>query len=149
MHELAQKLIASTTPPPPPSDPAVSPPVIDPERWEDFPAFREIFLVMFPDARANDAMRRFGHLLYEMVIETWGQWPDHPAGIFPTELRAAVADMRHMQGALSSWCGPGFSNTSEYEIRLAGVGAHVAQGIAKLADRLEAELNSWQEGPAS
>jgi hypothetical protein len=149
MHELARKSIAAPPVPPPPDGPAVSPPVIDPDRWEDFPVFREIFLVMFTDARANDAMRRFGLLQYEMAIETWGQWPDHREGIFPAELRAAVADMRHMQGALSSWCGPGFSNTSEYEIRLAGVGAHVAQGIAKLADRLEVELDSWQEGPAS
>jgi hypothetical protein len=54
--------------------------------------------------------------------------------------------MRHLQGALSSWCEPAFSNTDEYEIHLAEVGAHVAQGIAKLADRLEEELNFWQGG---
>jgi hypothetical protein len=149
MLELSKSTAATPPSPPSPPDRAVSPPVIAPDRWEDFPCFREIFLVMFTDARANDAMRRFGHLQYEMVIETWGQWPDHREGIFPAELRAAVADLRHVQGALSSWCGPAFSNTSEYEIRLAGVGAHVAQEIAKLADRLEAELNSWQERPAS
>ena len=149
MHELAQKLIASTTPPPPPAGPVASPPVILPEHFEDFPAFREVFLVLFPDAKANAAMRSFGLLLYEMVIETWGTWPSHPEGIFPAELRAAVADLRHVQGALAEWCGPAFSASSEYEIRLAGVGASVSRGIAKLADRLETELGSWQEGPAS
>ncbi|MFY9825530.1 MAG: hypothetical protein WAM82_29420, partial [Thermoanaerobaculia bacterium] len=71
------KLPKSTPSPPPLDGPAVSPPVIEPERFEDFPAFREVFLVLFPDARANDAMRRFGLLLYEMVIETWGTWPSH------------------------------------------------------------------------
>ena len=148
MHELAQK---STAPPVPfpPAGPAVSPPVIDPEHFEDFPAFREVFLVFFPDARANDAMRRFGLLLYEMVLETWGTWPHHPEGIFPAELRAAVADLRHVQGAMAEWCGPTFSPASEYEVRLAGVGTSVAQGIAKIADRLEVELNAWREGPAS
>ena len=143
MRELAQKSIAALPTPPPPDGPAVSPPVIDPERWEDFPCFREIFLVMFTDARANDAMRRFGLLQYEMAIETWGQWPDHREGIFPAELRAAVADMRHVQGAMSSWCGPGFSNTGEYEIRLAEVGKAVALAVGELADRLETELDSW------
>ncbi|HEV7786295.1 MAG TPA: hypothetical protein VGQ28_13205 [Thermoanaerobaculia bacterium] len=105
--------------------------------------FRETFLVYFPDAKANAAMRSFGSLLFEMVLETWGQWPNHPEGIFPTELRAAVADMRHLQGALSSWCGPAFSNTSEYEIRLAEVGKAMALAIGELADRLETELDSW------
>ena len=150
MHELVRKSIAASPPSPPaPPDSAVSPPVIDPEHFEDFPAFREVFLVFFPDRRANDAMRRFGLLLYEMVIETWGTWPSHREGIFPAELRAAVADLRHVQGALAEWCGPALSSSSQREIRLAGVGAHVAQGIAKLTDRLEVELNSWQEGPAS
>ena len=145
------ELSKSTAPPtpPPPDDPAISPPVIDPERWEDFPAFRETFLVYFPQARANGRIRGFGDLLFEMVIETWGQWPDHPEGIFPAELTAAVADMRHLQGAMASWCGPAFTGSSEHEIRLAAVGAQVARELAKLADRLETELGSWQEGPAS
>ncbi|HEV7509209.1 MAG TPA: hypothetical protein VGS07_30315 [Thermoanaerobaculia bacterium] len=106
MPELTQQC----TPPPSPPEHAVSPPVIDPERWEDFPCFREIFLVMFTDARANEAMRRFGHLQYEMVIETWGQWPDHREGIFPAEMRAAVADLRHVQRHLRyvlEWAGGG------------------------------------------
>ena len=46
MHELARKSIPPTPPPSSPPDRAVSPPVIDPDRWEDFPVFREIFLVM-------------------------------------------------------------------------------------------------------
>jgi hypothetical protein len=149
MQELSKSTAATPPSPPAPPESAVSPPVIDPEHFEDFPAFREVFLVLFPDRRANAAMRGFGLLLYEMVIETWGTWPSHREGIFPAELRAAVADLRHVQGALAEWCGPGFSASSEYETRLAGVGASVSRGIAKLADRLEIELGSWQEGPAS
>ncbi|MFY9821616.1 MAG: hypothetical protein WAM82_09540 [Thermoanaerobaculia bacterium] len=147
MHELS-KSTPSSPPPSPPPERAVSPPVIPPDRWEDFPCFREIFLVMFTDPRANAAMRAFGHLQYEMVIETWGQWPDHREGIFPNELRAAVADMRHLQGAVSSWCGPAFTGSSEYEVRLAGVGASIALAVGELADRLEVELNSWQGKPS-
>jgi hypothetical protein len=103
---------------------------------------------MFTDARANAAMRAFGDLQYEMVIETWGQWPNHREGIFPAELRAAVADLRHVQGALASWCGPAFSNTSEYEIRLAEVGKAMALAVGELADRLETELDSWLGRPS-
>ena len=79
MHELARKSIRKFTPPPSPySDGApVSPPVIDPERFEDFMVFRETFMVFFPDRRANGEMRGFARLLFEMVIETWGGWPDH------------------------------------------------------------------------
>jgi len=149
MLELSKSTAAIPPSPPTPPDSAVSPPVIDPEHWEDFPAFRETFLVYFPQARANGRIRGFGDLLFEMVIETWGQWPDHPEGIFPAELTAAVADMRHLQGAMASWCGPAFSSSSEHEIRLAAAGAHVSGEIGKLADRLETELRSWQEGSAS
>jgi len=148
MHELAQKSNPPTPPPSPPAGLAVSPPIIKPERFEDFMTFRETFLVYFPDAKANGRMRGFGHLLFEMVLETWGQWPDHPEGIFPNELRAAVADMRHVQGAMSSWCGPAFSGSSEYEIRLSRVGADVALAIGELAGRLEVELDSWQGRPS-
>ena len=137
-----------SSPPPTLDGPAVSPPVIDPERFEDFMTFRETFCVYFPDAKANAQLRGFGHLLFEMVLETWGQWPDHREGIFPNELRAAVADMRHLQGAMSSWCGPAFSRSSEYETRLAGVGADVALAIGELAGRLETELDSWLGRPS-
>jgi hypothetical protein len=141
MLELSQST-APPAPPPPPDESAVSPPVIHPDRWEDFPAFRETFLVYFPQARANARIRGFGDLLFEMAIETWGQWPSHPEGIFPAELTAAVADMRHLQGAMASWCGPAFSSSSEQDIRLAAVGADVSREIAKLADLLEAELRN-------
>jgi hypothetical protein len=144
MHELTQKSIPPTPPPSSPPDRAVSPPIINPERFEDFMAFRETFLVYFPDAKANARIRGFGDLLFEMVLETWEHWPDHSEGIFPAELRAAVADMRHLQGAMSSWCGLAFTGSTEYEIRLAGVGASIALAIGELADRLEVELNSWQ-----
>jgi hypothetical protein len=149
MPDLARKSTPPPVSPPSPPDLAVSPPVIDPDRFEDFMAFRETFLVYFPDARANAAMRGFGNLLFEMVLEAWGQWPDHPEGIFHNELRAAVADMRHLQGAMSSWCGPAFTGSSEHEVRLARVGADVALAIGELAGTLEVELNSWLDGLAS
>ncbi len=148
MHELAKKSTAAPTPPPP-SGPAVSPPVIRPEEFEDYPAFREVFLLLFTDARANAAMRGFGRVLHELVLEFWGYWPPHPEGLFPAELRAAVADLRQVQGCLQEWTGPACPVDTEHERRLAGVGADVAMAIGELAARLEVELNSWREGGVS
>src|SRR4051812_14944165 len=148
MQELSKSTAATPPSPPSPPEKAVSPPVIDPEQFEDFMVFRETFMVFFPDRRANGEMRGFARLLFEMVIETWGGWPDHPEGIFPAELRAAVADMRHLQGAMANWCGPAFTASGEYETRLAGVGASIALAVGELADRLEVELDSWQGKPS-
>jgi hypothetical protein len=148
MHELAQQSTAASNPPPP-SGPAVSPPTIRPEDFEEYPAFREVFLVMFTDARANAAMRGFGMLLHELVLEFWGHWPNHPEGLFSAEMRSAVADLRCVQGALQEWTGPGNPVDTEHERRIAEVAAEVARGIGKLATRLEVELDSWQGGATS
>jgi hypothetical protein len=145
-------LAAQSTPPstpPAPSGPAVSPPVIRPEEFEDYPAFRETFLLFFSDVKANTTMRSFGLLFHELVLEFWGHWPAHREGMFPAELRAAVADLRHVQGCLQEWTGPACTVDSEYERRLSEVGADVARGIAKLTDRLEVELDSWFGGVSS
>jgi len=51
----------------PPPVPAL-PPRIDPNRWEDFPTFRESFLFFVSDPRANITLRAFGRLLHELVL---------------------------------------------------------------------------------
>ena len=106
-------------------------------------------MLYFPEAKANGTMRSFGLLLHELVLNFWGYWPSHREGMFPAELRAAVADLRHVQGCLQEWTGPSCPVNSEYERRLSEVGADVARGIGKLADRLETELDSWLDGTAS
>jgi len=126
----------------PPEAPPAIPPIIDPARFEDYPAFRETFLLFFTDPTANAAMRAFGLLLHELVLEFWGYWPSHPQGIFPASLRAAVADLRHVQGSLQEWTGPAFALEDPFEIRLARVGAELAEELGELADRLETELGT-------
>jgi hypothetical protein len=91
----------STAPPEQPASPAaVSPPAIDPEKWEDFPTFRETFLRWFTKPEANVAMRAFGLLLHEMMLEWNGSQPDEPGGYIRHDLRAALADLRHVEGFL-------------------------------------------------
>jgi len=137
--------LAKSIPPPessPPSGPGISPPVLRPEEFEDYPAFRETFLLYFTDPGANATLRSFGRLLHELVLEFWGMWPSHPEGIFLAELRAAVADLRHVQGSLQEWTGPAFTLEGAAEVRLAQLGAEVAVELGELADRLERELGT-------
>ena len=101
-------------PMPPPEDdgdepPPAIPPVIDPQHFEDFPTFRETFLLYVTDPAANAALRGFGKLLFDGILAVWGDWPDHPEGLFRASLRAAIADLRHVQGALLEWTGESFS----------------------------------------
>jgi hypothetical protein len=133
---------ASTPPDEFPPVPAM-PPRIDPSRFEDFPAFRESFLICVSDPRANNTLRAFGKLLHELVLGAWRDWPVQREGIFRASLRAAVADLRHVQGSLAENTGPD-SVAEPDEAHLAKIGAHVARGLEVLADRLELELNSWQ-----
>lgn len=141
--------LAKSIPPPKPSSPSgpsVSPPTLRPEEFEDYPAFRETFLLFFTDPGANATLRSFGRLLHEFVLEFWGMWPLHSEGLFPAELRAAAADLRHIQGALEEWTGPTFSLEGAREVSLAQVGAEVAVALGELADRLESALDAGQEG---
>jgi hypothetical protein len=119
------------------------PPRIDPDRFEDFPTFRETFLLCVSDPRANITLRAFGRLLHELVLGAWEDWPVQREGIFRASLRATVADLRHAQGSLAESTGPDTVAEPE-EAHLAEIGAHVARDLGALADRLEVDLNSWQ-----
>jgi hypothetical protein len=115
MPELVQESTPPPAPPPlppgrrpplpPPEDgddpPPAIPPVIDPQNFEDFPTFRETFLLYVTDPDANAALRGFGKLLFDGILALWGDWPDHPEGLFRASLRAAIADLRHVEGV--SW----------------------------------------------
>ncbi len=80
---------------------SIGPPVIDPARWEDFPAFRETFLLHLTRPEFNDAFRAWGLALYALVLDADTSYlpalPDQ--GGF--ELAAAAADLRHLQGYLA------------------------------------------------
>ena len=93
----------STAPPEEPTAPrpAASPPTIDPARWEDFSVFRESFLRHCTGPEANAAMRAFGDLLFEMVLEWNNTQPDDPDGYVRHDLRAALADLRAVEGFLA------------------------------------------------
>src|SRR5437763_16874909 len=125
--------------------PAVAvPPIIDPARFEDYPALRETFLAYITDPTANAVLRGLGELLHTLILEYWCYWPEQPEGFLRANLRAVVADMRHLQGFLQDWAGPEVNYNSRHEEHLGNVGGKIARKLGKQADRLEAELGLWR-----
>jgi hypothetical protein len=123
--------------------PAAIPPVIDPARFEDFPAFRETFLGIFTDPAHNAALRGVGGLLFEIALEYRGYWPDQSEGIIRTELRALVADLRAIQGHLAS-LGEAASPNTPQEGHHMSVAVRLAVDVRGIADTLESELGPWR-----
>jgi hypothetical protein len=152
MPELASECTPVPAPPPvppglpsgPPEPPPAVPPIIDPARFEDYPAFRETFLVYIADPAANATLRGLGELLHTLILEYWRFWPNQPEGLLRANLRAVVADMRYLQGFLSEWAGPETEHKSRHEEHLAKQGGEVARELGRQADRLEAELGLWR-----
>ncbi len=116
--------------------PVAIPPVIDPAQFEDFPAFRETFLGIFTDPDHNAALREIGSMVFEMALEYRGYWPDQPEGSLRSELRALVADLRFVQGHLTSLGEHGGPNTPQ-EAHHLRVSAGLAEDVASIADALE------------
>lgn len=133
-----EETLADDSPEAPPS----VPPIIDPNRFEDFPVLRETFMLYVSDPTANAALRRSSELLFDLILNFWGQWPDQPEGMLRAGLRAAVADMRCVQGFLAELKEGGYD--SAHEEHLAAVGVATAPEIGALADRIEKELGTWR-----
>lgn len=136
MPELTQE----STPP----EGVAIPPIIDPTAFEDEPTFRETFLLYFPDPGANEALRAVGELLYNMVLEYWQHWPDHPEGLTRASLRAAVGDLRHLQGFLAELATAEEGSPTPHEAHLCRVAGEVSRELATVADRVEKELGLWR-----
>jgi hypothetical protein len=134
----------STAPPDPPA--AVSPPTIDPARWEDHPTFRESLLRHCTGPEANAAMRAFGMLLFEMVLEWNNTQPDEPEGYIRHDARAALAELRAVQGFLA-YVGSEREDLDEDDpekadlIRLCKLVGKQAGKVAKIAARIEGALS--------
>lgn len=121
------------------------PPVIDPAAWEDFPVFRETFLMYVTEPAYNAALRTLGRLLHELVLEYYHHWPNWQEGVTATELRAAVADLRHLEGYLGA-VGMEHEEASltEPEMALSRLAARQAGELTRLADELEQALGGIQ-----
>jgi hypothetical protein len=86
------------------SPPVAVPPDIDPDAWEDFAVFRESFLMYFTAPGLNTALRLAAENFFSLLLEHSGNegWPPWEESSTRTELRAALADLRHSVGFLAS-----------------------------------------------
>jgi hypothetical protein len=116
-------------------------PRIDPADWEEHQGFRETLLRHYTAPEANETLRRFGSLLFNQALECAEDWPHHPEGETRSELRAALADLRHLEGFLSSVGKEHVlsSLTPENEA-LSRFAEQQALEVRHLADRIEEEL---------
>ncbi len=151
MPELAQQFTAAPTPPPPspPADleeedlpEAAAPPVIDPPKWEDFAVFRETFLAYFTRPKHAAALRVVGEMLFDMTLATWDQWPDQPEGLLRGQLRAVVADLRHLEGFLVTLTEA--PSPDPYESALHRMSLLMARRIASVSEHIEGKLGTWR-----
>jgi hypothetical protein len=157
MPDLTQQSTAPAPPPMPPGlppippevdPPAATPPVIDPAAWEDFPAFRETFLMYFTPPGYADALRTVGEMLHTMILENYCPWPGWPESSTRTEMRAAVADLRHLQGFLASVGREReVSSLDPEDAYLSTLAAKLARQIGHATDGIERELQVPEVAP--
>jgi hypothetical protein len=99
-------------------------------------------LVYFSEPKDNEALRAMGKLLYEMALECWRHWPDQPEGWLRSNLRAAVADLRHSQGHLATIGGD--PPDDPYGAALCRTAVRLSREVGKVAEALEKTLGTWR-----
>ncbi|HWM91416.1 MAG TPA: hypothetical protein VN493_11685 [Thermoanaerobaculia bacterium] len=102
----------------------------DPARFEDVPTFRETFLLHFTQPGDAQALRRIGRILFLMVNEHRQYWPEPAVKSPRRELRAVLADLRHLEGYLRLHLG-------DFPI-----GPELAQEVREVGHRLEDALHT-------
>ena len=124
--------------------PAAVPPIVDPEDFHDFEGFRETTLSLFTDPEHNAALRATGGLIFTMASEGDNDWPAEPEGNPRHQLRAAVADLRFLQGFLGALGRPMECARAGHDGHLARVALRLSAQVAEVADVLDRELGEWR-----
>ncbi|HWM90295.1 MAG TPA: hypothetical protein VN493_05965 [Thermoanaerobaculia bacterium] len=120
-------------------------PRIDPAQWESHEGFRETLLRHFTEPKANATLRGLGDFLFSVSLEPPADWPHHPEGETRSELRAALADLRHLQGFLSSVGQEHVvSSLNPEDETLSQFAERQAVEVERVADRIEEELAKGQ-----
>lgn len=127
---------------------ASAPPIVDPTAWEDFPVFRETFLMYITPPGYSAALRKVGEMLFSIILESYDPWPGWPESSTRTELRAAVADLRHLQGFLASVGQERkLSSLDAEDAFLSNLAAKLSPQVGRIAEWIEQELEGRSEQP--
>ena len=123
------------------SIPPAVPAIIDPSAWEDFPVFRESFLMFISEPAFNVSLRTAGEHFFRMLLEHYDRWPAWPESAPGTEMRAAVAALRHLQGFLASIGQERHvSSLDAGDVKLSRHASKVARLLKQVADTIERKL---------
>src|SRR5436309_11522515 len=114
---------------------AAVPPILDPYAHERYEGFRETTLAVFRDADCNAALRQLGESLYRLGLVFSYHWPTPPEGSLRHQVRAAVADLRHLQGFLTLLAGERTAAVlSKYETRLSRLAERMVPKVREIAN---------------
>lgn len=125
----------------PPTLPPAVPATIDPDAFEDFAVFRESFLMYISEPSFNASLRVAAEHFFTMMLESYDRWPAWPESSTRTEMRAAVADLRHLQGFLASiGLERRVSSLDPGDAKLSKHASQVARLLKQVADTIERKL---------
>jgi hypothetical protein len=124
---------------------STSPPAIPPDDWERLPAFRETFLMYITPPGYVAALQTMGEMLYSLLLNNPAEWPGWPESSTRTEMRAAGADLRHLQGFLRSVEKEReVSSLDAEDAYLALMAGKLSRKLARMAEWIERELAGAQ-----
>lgn len=125
---------------------AAVPPIIDPDAFERFEGWRETTLAIFTEPTANATLRAFAEFIYTVCLEYSHYWPPEPEGSFRHQCRAAVADLRHLQGYLAMLDQARVdASLDDDEERISAVCGRLSPRVKKIADALETAVGPREE----
>jgi hypothetical protein len=111
---------------------------LTPPGWDESAGFRETFLRHVTDAEDDRTLRHLARMLHESTLELAHFAPPSGESATREELRAAAADLRHVQGFLASVArGLEESELAPSDAELAALAAEQSNAVAGLAAVLE------------
>ena len=138
---MANQEESISEPVPPPSHPTPAPAGLTPAGWEESAGFRETFLYRFDVPKELQTLRGLARMLHEAGLEMAHFAPPSEESATREELRAAAADLRHLQGFLASVArGLEESELAPSDAELAELAARQSHAVAGLAAVLEQAL---------
>jgi hypothetical protein len=124
-----------------PQPPHASPQDLTPAGWEESAGFRSTFLYHFDDPADVQALRHLARMFHESILEMARYAAPSGESATRQELRAAAADLRHVQGFLAAVArSREESELPAADAELAGLAARQALAVAGLAAVLEQAL---------
>jgi hypothetical protein len=113
-----------------------------PAGWDESAGFRETFLLYYSAPEDLQTLRHLARMLHESSLEMARYTPPSGESATREELRAAAADLRHLQGFLAAVArGREESELTPSDAELAELAARQSQAVAGVAAVLEQALD--------